>query len=164
MLIQAVVDAPKPTDWINAIAQCVAAIGTVGALFVGSFTLWRQVKDKHREQASGVTVGARHDNYRKPTKWIVFVLNSSKQPLYDVHLHADEGTDPVGQGVLAPAKSLSCILPLESSPDVKAEFKDAAGNRWRRMGDGALDEIKPGLFSRARNLLTSLHHSSASTR
>jgi hypothetical protein len=80
------------TDWISAVSASVGAIGTVGALWVGALTFRRQIIDKHREQASGVSAGARYDNYKAPTKWYVFVLNSSGQPLYGVHLQAQRLT------------------------------------------------------------------------
>jgi hypothetical protein len=58
---------------------------------VHAVALRRQISDKHRQQASGVTTGARYDNNDAPTKWVVFLANSSGQPLYDVHLEAVSG-------------------------------------------------------------------------
>lgn len=70
------------TDWIGAGANGAAAIGTVGALWVGAITLRRQVNDQHRAQAAAVTVTVQ--KVRNNNAVLEFaVQNDSPLPIYE---------------------------------------------------------------------------------
>jgi hypothetical protein len=135
--------ANETAEWISAFGQVIGALGTAGALWVGAVTLRRQINDKHREQASGVTVGCRPHH---PTQsWVVFIENGSSLPLYSIlfNAYSETGAIDLHQPVLAPGRTLSGQLSMGGAePEVLANFKDASGNWWTRRGDGTLTDSK----------------------
>lgn len=145
--------AAEVTDWISACANVAAAVGTVGALWVGAITLRRQVNDQHRRQASAVTVGHREDKQHMSTGEIkkrirYFVRNDSSLPIYDVLLYAAIPSHlarvprkPAQRDVLPPGEEESFYAgSIESTP--YARFTDSSGVAWGRDATGRLVEIK----------------------
>ena len=137
---------PQSTEWISALSDAVAAVGTVGALWVGALTLSQQVKDKHRAQASAVTVGNRPwkeltdiGDVKGGIKY--FVTNNSPLPIYNVLLYSIEGRRHQTMPVLAPGGEVSFNMST-SDFSVIAKFADSAGVSWKRDGNGKLTELK----------------------
>lgn len=143
--------ASEVTDWISAGANVAAAIGTVGALWVGAVTLRRQVNDKRREQASAVTVGYREDKQlgrNGEQRRHFFIRNASSLPIYDVTLYGAipwpiprKPRPPVHREVLAPGEEES-VYSNNKDAQPHAMFKDSAGVTWERYVDGRLRELK----------------------
>lgn len=79
--------AAEVTDRISAGANVAAAIGTVGALWLGAITLRQQVKDQIRQQAPAVTVGSRRAS-ETGTAYECFISNGSELPICSVRLVA----------------------------------------------------------------------------
>ncbi|WP_285250222.1 hypothetical protein [Pseudarthrobacter sp. fls2-241-R2A-168] len=141
------------TDWISASADVAAAVGTVGALWVGAVTLRRQVNDQHRQQAAAVTVAVQKGKY--DNELLVFsVQNDSPFPVFEVVLIAtDHGKDFQNEFVatLPPGKITSFTLRDTHFMGCRATFYDSSGKRWVRDFTGPLKEItpkKPNLFRR----------------
>lgn len=138
------------TDWISASANVAAAVGTVGALWVGALTLRQQVKDKHRAQASAVTVGRRPWKELDPdigelksgTEY--FISNNSPLPIYYVLLYkgSRETRRKEERPVLAPGEELSFKSSSSTDALAFAKFVDSAGFGWSRNGSGALTQEK----------------------
>lgn len=144
---------PDLTDWISAIANVAAAVGTVGALWVGVVTFRRQVNDQHRAQASAVTVTVQKTKQNRDI--LEFMLqNDSPLPIYEVILIAsDHGKDVKQEFVAAmpPRTSTSFQLRDTSFMGCRATFYDSSGKRWVRDFTGPLREItpkKPSIFRR----------------
>lgn len=137
------------TDWISAGANVAAAIGTVGALWVGALTLRRQVNDQHRAQASAVTVGNRPWKEWHPdvgelkSGTMYFISNNSSLPIYYVLLYtgSKETRRKEDRAVLAPGEELS-FRASSSDSLAFAKFVDSAGVPWTRNGAGALTQVK----------------------
>lgn len=131
-------------DWISAGANVAAAIGTVGALWVGAVTLRRQVNDQHRAQASAITVGSEVEvRPLQESKLLFFITNNSPLPIYRVGLYGsmDEESDGTAKAdVLPPTKTIGFYSPIREERKVLAEFSDSAGNRWMRNESGQLIE------------------------
>jgi hypothetical protein len=143
--------AAEVTDWISASANVAAAIGTVGALWVGAVTLRRQVNDQHRAQASAITVGNRPwnevnaDTGEITHGFVYFITNNSSLPIYNVLVYAGpvSARRTVIRPVLAPGEEASFNM---NSSDFMAfaKFNDSSGVAWKRDGAGRLIELKSG--------------------
>lgn len=131
------------TDWISASADVAAAIGTVGALWVGAVTLRRQVNDQHRAQASAVTVGLRPARNRGAS-YECFLTNGSSLPIYHVRLSAkfDKAATSEKADVIEAGGRLSIFLNEADNRHVYADFTDSAGQDWSRSDDGTLVAYK----------------------
>lgn len=141
---------PSTTDWISAWATVAGSIGTAGALLVGTYTLFRQIRDQHRAQASRVIVRVEEseDETSPPT---ATVSNLSDLPIYKVTLRADpwdvfenglEEYEPVLVGKMTPVP-----IPDEYVDEsVHVEFQDSAGTTWIRWVSGGLAEKKGKIF------------------
>lgn len=133
---------PDVTDWISAGANVAAAIGTVGALWVGAVTLRQQVNDQHHAQASAITVGSEVElRPLQESKLLFFITNNSPLPIYGVGLYGsiDEEIDGTANAdVLPPTKKIGFYAPVRDERKVLAEFSDSAGNRWMRNESGLL--------------------------
>lgn len=139
-------------DWL-------AAVGTVGALFVALALLCREMKDRRhaaemadRKPADGVFawVEPRTD----AGGWQTFVLNRSDQPVYDAVVYFTPLTDPP----LPTVESVWGTVPpgdprpgdrfgdhptdLFGIPTVEIEFTDGRGRHWRRDADGQLRRLE----------------------
>lgn len=127
------------TDWISAGANVAAAVGTVGALWVGAVTLRRQVNDQHRRQASAVTVGSRRIQVRGAT-FECFISNGSQLPIYRVRLSAkfDKIATSERVDVIEPGDRFTITRRDAESRHVYADFTDSAGQDWSRNDDGLL--------------------------
>ncbi|MFF2840522.1 hypothetical protein [Paenarthrobacter sp. NPDC057981] len=141
------------TDWVSAGANVAAAIGTVGALWVGAVTLRRQVNDQHRAQAAAVTVSVQKT--KRDQEILEFMVqNDSPLPIYEVMLIAsDHGKDveQVFVAAMPPNTSSSFQLRDTSFMGCRATFYDSSRKRWVRDFTGQLKDItpkKPNLFRR----------------
>jgi hypothetical protein len=157
---------PNAAEWLSAwstfwgaIAAGIGAVGTVGALWVGALTLRRQVNDKHREQASAITVGAQliqtplfEDRYR------CFISNGSHLPIYDVQLSAnfDDARTSDRVDVLEPGKFLEYHVGIAEQREVLAQFADSSGNYWMRNSRGKLTPRPKNTRLHARRNRTSI--------
>jgi hypothetical protein len=146
--------AAEVTDWISAGSNVAAAIGTVGALWVGAVTLRRQVNDQHRTQAAAVTVTVQ--KVRNDPELLEFsVRNDSPFPIYEVMLIASDHGNDVEQefvAALPPKTSTSFQLRDTSFMGCRAKFYDSSGRRWVRHFNGELRDITPKQQSRLRLL------------
>lgn len=142
------------TDWIGAVSGAVAAIGTVGALWVGAVTLRRQVNDQHRAQAAAITVAVQKT--KLDNKILEFSLqNDSVLPIYEVMLIAsDHGRDIKNEFVAAmPPRTLTSFQLLDTGfMGCRAKFYDSSGKRWVRDLAGTLRDITPKRAGRLRLL------------
>lgn len=145
---------PEVTDWISAGANVAAAVGTVGALWVGAVTLRRQVNDQHRAQAAAVTVSVQ--KVRNDRELLEFRLqNDSHLPIYEVMLIAsDHGKDVEQEFVAAmpPGTTTSFQLKDTSFMGCRATFYDSSRKRWVRDFTGQLRDITPKRPSRVKLL------------
>lgn len=133
----------RSTFW-GAIAGGIGAIGTAGALGLGAYTYFRQVRDQHRAQAAAVSLvtadGERTGFLR------MMVRNDSNLPISDVYLQAlnhngnDAGHEM--QQVLAPGGVLPLDRPKRSVDRAWVKFDDSSGIRWARYVNGELEEVK----------------------
>lgn len=151
--------APEVTDWISASANVAAAVGTVGALWVGAVTLRRQVNDQHRQQASAVTVGAKiirlplHEPH-----FLCFIANGSTMPIYHVGLSANfDGKKEEGRtDVLEPGDRVEIKMGLSENRKVFGEFVDSAGNHWMRTEKGKLTQWPRNNWWQGRMILVNI--------
>jgi hypothetical protein len=142
------------TDWISAGANVTAAVGTVGALWVGAITLRRQINDQHRAQAAAVTVTVQTTKQNREI--LEFKLqNDSPFPIYEVMLIASDRGKDVEQEFLAampPNTATSFQLRDTSFMGCRAKFYDSSGKRWVRHFNGQLKDITPKKLSIFRRL------------
>lgn len=133
------------TDWISAGANAAAAVGTVGALWVGAVTLRRQVNDQHRAQAAAVTVTVQ--KVKNDRSLLEFsVQNDSPLPIYEVMLIAsDRGVDVEQTFVAAmpPKTQTSFQLRDTGFMGCRAKFYDSSSRRWVRHFNGTLRDVTP---------------------
>lgn len=143
-------DPPSITDWISASATGVAALGTVGALWVGVVTFMRQVKDQRRAQAAGVTIWVAHGLLGAPDGRMdrsqANVFNADA--IFDVTI---ECFDRDGRSILDPAHfdvvpaghgaSGPPFAPQIGLSTALVRFKDGADRQWIRYSDGRLVEL-----------------------
>lgn len=141
------------------IATWLAAIGTVGAFFVG----FKQIKDEReirkdnelKDQAVRISAFIVKENLPK-TK--IELLNLSSEPIYEaiVSLEAFQGagfekpSNTPGEyisclSVIPPGKSFTFIgggyHGMSFHPSIAMAFKDIKGKNWFRSGRGDLKEI-----------------------
>lgn len=106
----------------------------------------RDIEDRHRAQAVQVYAWADqrpYDDDPSDLRTTACLMNGSQQPIYDVRL--GWGTSPQqrlavllpGQENVTPGAGTSVT---DGSSSVWAEFRDAAGNRWRTDSTGQLNE------------------------
>ncbi|WP_155855716.1 hypothetical protein [Arthrobacter sp. 9MFCol3.1] len=130
------------TDWISAGANVAAAVGTVGALWVGAVTLRRQVNDQRRGQAKLVTVGVTRTRTRRKSEDLFYVLNNGEEPIFGVDLliTSHKGSSASSEDVLPPKSSMSAVIESGTVTEARAQFGDSAGNGWTRFISGELFE------------------------
>lgn len=139
---------PNAAEWLGAWSTLGGAVGTVGALLVGSITLRRQINDQHRHQASGVTVKISAVPLIAGIQQHMEVefRNDSGLPVYRVILKA------TGYGNAIKLQEMRTVVPAvhdkfsfqfkaDAEYGAHADFTDAAGVRWRRYSNGDLEEI-----------------------
>ncbi|MFF1880574.1 hypothetical protein ACFVVC_03780 [Pseudarthrobacter sp. NPDC058196] len=146
------------TDWISAVSDAAAAVGTVGALWVGAITLRRQVNDQHRAQASAVTVSVQKTKQNGEILEFM-VQNDSPLPIYEVMLIASDRGDDIHQDFVAampPRTRTSFQLRETSYMGCRAKFYDSSGKRWVRHFNGQLRDITPKRTSRLELLYIAL--------
>lgn len=147
------------TDWISAGANLAAAVGTVGALWVGAVTLRRQVNDQHRAQASAVTVGAKI--VRPPLQeahFRCFIANGSTMPIYRVGLmiNFDGNKEDGHTDVLEPGDRIEITMRPSEKRKVLGEFMDSSGNVWLRNDKGKLIPWTQNNWWQGRKILVEL--------
>lgn len=106
----------------------------------------RDVEDRHRAQAVQVYAWPDqqpYDDDPADLRAAACLRNGSRQPIYDVSL--GWGTSPQQRlAVLLPSKeyviSGAGTSVADGSAAIWAEFRDAAGNRWRTDSTGQLTE------------------------
>jgi hypothetical protein len=143
---------PNTADWIMAWSTVAAAVGTVGALWVGALAFLRQAYSQRRDQASRVSV-ARDGNSTQ-----LIVHNQSDRAIHYVTCWFKDGADPkIARYDDQPCDTSEDVLPaggdfqtgssrvpdeLKHSAISYVEFTDATGNRWRRGRGGELSLIR----------------------
>ncbi|MEV7572637.1 hypothetical protein AB0P28_05980 [Pseudarthrobacter sp. NPDC089323] len=151
---------PDVTDWISAWSDVAAAVGTVGALWVGAVTLRRQVNDQHRAQVRAVTVGSEVETRPlQESRPRFFITNSSNLPIYSVVLEVtiEEGKARRAMAdVILPGKSLDLYGQGTAQRKVHGAFTDSAGHRFIRDDKGKITEYPKSLRRRDEfsNILT----------
>jgi hypothetical protein len=129
-----------------------AAVGTVGTLFVSLWLLRRAADDRRIEQARLVAAwSADMSPHADGYALTYLVRNHSDEPVYDVILSAMcgvRGTFVRHLGSLGPdeKREVKILLPgypraTEYSPSIG--FVDSAGRRWVRDGRGRLAKAGP---------------------
>ncbi|GAA1382948.1 hypothetical protein GCM10009613_11660 [Pseudonocardia kongjuensis] len=140
-------------DIVNAIAQSVGALGTMGALLIAAFTYRGQVRDRRQAQAARVlTRGVANEGERGLG---IRVMNGSDQSIYTVafarrvNLDDPDSLGAAGPHGIGVARGVGpwadALLPGEDMayhPPDGAEkqllgvvFTDAAGRTWIRWND-----------------------------
>lgn len=154
---------PNAAEWLSAIstfwgavATAIGAIVTAGALLIAALTYRKQVEDRHKAQAVGVTVGSRtvkqpavkarvtiNDYFPDREKHFYFVRNDSQLPIYAVDLVVGEADDlkTSMRAVLAPGDEEAIEVSLAIFTAF-AQFTDSSGVAWKRDSSGRLTEIK----------------------
>lgn len=152
---------PNAAEWLSAIstfwgaiAAAIGALVTAGALLIAALSYRKQVEDRHKAQAVGVTVGSRtekqpavkarvaiKDYFPDREKYIYFVHNGSQLPIYRVELVVqDTHSQGSYRDVLAPGAENT--LELEFAPlPAFVRFTDSSGVAWKRESFGRLTEI-----------------------
>lgn len=138
------------TDWIGAIGNSVAAIGTAGALLLGVRVYFRQERDQRRAQAAAVTVGHRTEDRisgsaipREYHQHFAFIRNDSSLPIYHVLLYIGPQDDRKTEvREVLPAGEEASLLVTTTNFMPFAKFVDTSGVSWKRDGAGRLSEIK----------------------
>lgn len=144
------------SDWLGAIADTFAAVGTVGAFLVGFLLLRRE----HRREA-GRAEDERRAQAERISAWVELIRkvdggrelsfhihNASAMPIYEVELplpaRGDEepgsefvGLVPPGQTIQRPAPAEWLRSYVDPEP-IQIEFLDSAGRRWSRDEQGTL--------------------------
>ncbi|SDP33916.1 hypothetical protein SAMN04487914_108126 [Arthrobacter sp. ok909] len=145
------------TDWIGAIGNSIAAIGTAGALLLGVRVYYRQEDDQRRAQASAITVSISEARERRDLVRIE-LRNDSALPIYGVMLIATARSgSTLGQDLkytLPPGEAMSFQLVSEHSMSAFAIYQDSAGRRWKRYFTGELTELKKPEASQAEDEAT----------
>lgn len=153
---------PNAAEWLSAIstfwgavAAALGALLTAGALLIAALSYRKQVADRHKAQAVGVTVGSRTEvtpavSARKTIngyfpdnkKHFYFVRNDSQLPIYRVELTVGESDDlkSSSREVLAPGDEESFEVSFAPFP-AYARFTDSSGVTWRRDSSGRLTEL-----------------------
>lgn len=140
------------TDIVSAIADCFAAVGTVGAFWVTLHLLTVELATRRSAQASLVSAWLPGAAAAWRTNPRLRVSNLSDQPVYDlkVFVSTESGTHEIFDAALVPSRrgntnpffEITCDgLPEPATVigHVVTEFTDAAGVRWRRERDGRLN-------------------------
>jgi hypothetical protein len=144
------------SDWLGAIADTFAAVGTVGAFLVGFLLLRREhrreagrAEDDRRAQAERISAWVELARKVDGGRELAFhIHNASAMPIYEVELplpaRGDEepgsefvGLVPPGQTIQRPAPGEWLRSYVEPEP-VQIEFLDSAGRRWSRDEQGTL--------------------------
>lgn len=144
-----------PAAWISAVGQAIGAIGTAGALWLGSVTFHRQVTEQQRRQATAVSMST-FPVKDGPRKRVIRLQlrNASELPIYGVSL---VGTNRIGEykdqnfrHALPAGEHFSVDLTSEYGVGGYAMFTDSAGNSWKRYMNGDFEPHgkKPGRWSR----------------
>lgn len=134
---------PKPsvTDWISAVGQAVGAIGTAGALGLGAYTYFRQVRDQHRAQAAAISIYKFPNREGRRNRKIRLQLrNDSNLPIYGVSL---VGTNRIGEykdqsfrPALPAGEQMWVDITTAYGTSGYAMFTDSFGNSWKRYMNG----------------------------
>jgi hypothetical protein len=144
------------SDWLGAIADSFAAVGTVGAFLVGFLLLRREhrreadrAEDERRAQAERISAWVELIRKIDGGREVAFhVHNASAMPIYEVELPlpARDGEEPGSEfvGLVPPGQTIQRAAPadwlrsyVEPEP-VQIEFLDSAGRRWSRDEQGTL--------------------------
>lgn len=142
---------PNTADWIMAWSTVAAAIGTVGALWVGALAFLRQADTQRKDQASRVSVartGSRQIVIRNQsdraihyvTGWFKDGADPKKARYDDQPCDLAEDVIPAGREFATGSSRVPAELDHSAIPYV--EFTDAEGNRWRRGRGGELTLIR----------------------
>lgn len=146
-------DVPSTADWMSAWANIGAALGTVGALWVGTVTLRRQVKDQHRAQASAIAIRVVALGFLgmdgKLDRSGADIFNASPLPIFNVTMECFDRAGlrlSIERHDVVPSGQTMGTHRFGPEHDLGAatvEFSDSAQNRWRRHSNGSLTEIRP---------------------
>lgn len=151
------------TDWISLVAAVGTILSAIVALWLGVHSVRRErterrelTKLRRREQASSVVLwveSARRDNGKD-----MILYNGSSLPIYDIHMiYTTIGSHEEDAGEVVETASLKSVIEAAdrtveslayeewdmSAKPMRAEFTDAAGNRWTRFENGDLIEQEP---------------------
>jgi hypothetical protein len=133
-------------DW----ATLLAAVGTLGALWVGAMTLRLQVNHTRRAQASHVSTWVERGGEAAPSAEILKVHNGSPQPIYDVMVTCSQQPGARGSALgrrfsrVLPAGATLCEpIPTEAGGQgletfSAVTFRDSAGLSWFKDNHGEL--------------------------
>lgn len=141
---------PNAADWLSAWSTLGGAIATASAFWVAAIAFKQQTQDKHRAQASAVTVTLQHyleKSTRMPMA-AVDVVNHSPSPLYSVEaaLVAKEKPPPSPYPfqyavTLPPGDHLVLRHRIRGEVGAYADFTDSSGSKWKRNVGGDLEEL-----------------------
>ena len=148
------------SDWLGAIADSFAAVGTVGAFLVGFLLLRREhrreadrAEDERRAQAERISAWVELIRKIDGGREVAFhIHNASAMPIYEVELPlpARDGEEPGSEfvGLVPPGQTIQRAAPadwlrsyVEPEP-VQIEFLDSAGRRWSRDEQGTLSRTE----------------------
>jgi hypothetical protein len=141
-------------DWITAGATAVAAVGTVGALWIGALAFLRQADTQRKTQASRVSVariGPREVVIRNQSDMAIHYVSAWFKDGHDpktaryAPVSADTLEDVVPAGGEMTTKGSQVPAELHHSAVPYIQFTDAEGRRWQRGRGGELALIRRAL-------------------